>query len=145
MDLIERQLGISRHDFKINCDFDFKGIAEVVALPSERIILTSVIDRTQARKYFSSVVLTDSEFEDSLYKGYIHFDWFSERYESQNKSIQTRVTGVKQKGTNGYTKFDFQQQDEPSSEKTVWVFSLRGADGSWAPTYALRIKPEAKP
>ena len=143
LNLIEQQLGISRQDFKINCDFEYSGIAEVVALPSERVMFTSKIDGRKERKYFSSVVLTDPKFEGSLYKADIQFDWFSERYESQNKGIQTSVTGVNQKGTDGYNRFEFPQEVDPSGVKTVWVFSLKGADGSWKPTYALRIKPES--
>jgi hypothetical protein len=140
LNLIEQQLGISRQDFKINCDFEYSGIAEVVALPSERIMFSSKIDGRRERKYYSSVVLTDPKFEGSLYKADIEFDWFSERYESENKGTQTSITGVNKKGMDGYNKFEFPQELDSSGVKTVWVLSLRGADGSWKPTYALRIK-----
>ncbi|CAA6691166.1 MULTISPECIES: hypothetical protein [unclassified Lentimonas] len=139
--LIEKQLGISRHDFKVNCDFEFSGTAEVVSLPSERVVFSSRIDGRKERQYFSSVVLTDPKFDGSLYKADIHFDWFSQRYQSENKGIQTSVTGVNKSGMDGYNRFEFPQEVESSGLKTVWVFSLKGADGSWKPAYALRIKP----
>jgi len=143
LSLIERQLGIHRQDFKIMCDFEYSGIAEVVALPSERVILSSKINGKKERKYSSSVVLTDPEFVGSTYRAKIHFNWFSERYESENKGIQTSVIGLNEKGMQGYNRFAFPQEDDRTGIKTVWVFSLRSSDGSWEPTYPLRIKPES--
>jgi len=143
LNLIERQLGISRHDFIITCDFEYSGIAEVVALPSGRVMFSSKVDGKKERKYFSSVVLTDPKFEGSLYKADIHFDWFSERYETENKGIQTSITGMNEKGMDGYNKFDFPQAVGPLGIKTVWIFSLRKSDSGWDETYALRIKPES--
>lgn len=143
LNIIEQQLGIFRQDFKITCDIEYSGIAEVVALPSERIMFTSKIDGRKERKYFSSAVLTNPKFEGSLYKADIQFDWFSERYESENEGVQTSVTGINEEGMDGYNRFEFPQEVDSFGVKTVWILSLRGTDGSWKPTYALRIKPES--
>jgi hypothetical protein len=138
LQLIERELGISRHAFRISCDYKFKGIAEVVALPSEEVLFSSKIDGDQERRYSSSVVLTDQEVDGTIYRSNIEFNWFSEHYESENKGIQTGVVGRVSNG--GYSRFDFPEDADENGEIVVWVFSLATLDGEWKPAYALRIK-----
>lgn len=71
LSIIERELGILRHDFNITFEREFLGVAEVVALPSGRVMLSSNIEGSKDDKYYTSVILFDSKIEDSIYRAKI--------------------------------------------------------------------------
>ncbi len=143
LNLIEKQVGISRHDFKFVCDIDFQGVAEVVQLPSGNVIMSSRINGTRASTYFASVVTMNPQHEDSLYRADIQFEWFSERTPAENQAVQTSVTG--RKGKNAYSKFDFPQKSDTDGVRVIWVYSLKNAAQNWAPAYSLRVRPLVEP